>query len=132
MEKRRHQRMTINNLWADVSDGKGFYSGMVTDLSRFGLRLTDLPLRCDTSQRLSIVVSGQGKNFKMLARPCWTKKDNTQKSVGVEIMNASWGWTEFVMSHEPPPVDVWGEVALRASPAFPSISQGSIRKPPER
>jgi len=68
----------------------------------------------------------------MLARPCWTKKDNTQKSVGVEIMNASWGWTEFVMSHEPPPVDVRGEVALRASPAFPSISQGSIRKPPER
>jgi hypothetical protein len=112
MEKRRHQRMTINNLWADVSDGKGFYSGMVTDLSRFGLRLTDLPLRCDTSQRLSIVVSGQGKNFKMLARPCWTKKDSTQKIVGVEIMNASWGWTEFVMSHEPPPVDVWGEVAL--------------------
>ncbi|MBM9529234.1 PilZ domain-containing protein [Desulfoprunum benzoelyticum] len=104
--------MSINTLWADVSDGKRFYSGMVTDLSRFGLRLTDLPLKCDTSQRLSIVVSGQGKNFKMLARPCWTKNGGTGKSVGVEIMNASWGWTEFVISHEPSPADVRSEVAL--------------------
>jgi hypothetical protein len=102
----------MNNLSADVSDGKGFYSGTVTDLSRFGLRLTDLPLKCDTNQRLSIVVSDQGKNFKMLVRPCWTKTDSTWKSVGVEIINASWGWTEFVISHESSPVDIRNEVAL--------------------
>lgn len=104
--------MTINGLSADVSSGKGFYSGKVTDLSRFGLRLTDLRLKCDTNQRLSIVVSGQGKNFKILARPCWTKTDRTRKSVGVEIMNASWGWTEFVISLETASADVQSDVAV--------------------
>jgi hypothetical protein len=113
MEKRRHQRMMVNNLWADVSDGKGFFSGMVTDLSRFGLRMADLPTKLDnTSQRLSIVISGHGKNFKMLAKPRWAERGLSQKSVGVEIMNAPWGWTEFVMNFEPETADVWGEITI--------------------
>ena len=105
MEKRRHQRMAISNLSADISDGKGFFPGVVSDLSRFGLRLTDLPLKVDSSQRPSIVVSGHGRNFKMLVRPCWTQKDNNRKSVGVEIMNAPWEWTEFVAGLETVPAD---------------------------
>lgn len=112
MEKRRHQRILIENLWADVSDGKGFYSGMVTDLSRFGLRMTDLPAKLDNNQRLSIVISGHGRNFKMLVKPRWAQKASAQKSVGVEIVNVPWGWTEFVMQMEPPPTDVPGEITL--------------------
>jgi hypothetical protein len=104
--------MGIKNLWADVSDGKGFFSGIVTDLSRFGLRMTDLPAKLDNNQRLSIVISGHGRNFKMLVKPRWAEKASTQKSVGVEIVNAPWGWTEFVMQMEPPPADVWGEITL--------------------
>lgn len=113
MEKRRHQRMAVKNLWADVSDGKGFFSGMVTDLSRFGLRLDDVSTRLDnTTKRLSLVITGHGKNFKMLVRPRWSSREATQKSVGVEIINAPWGWTEFVMDFEPTPDDVWGEITL--------------------
>lgn len=113
MEKRRHQRITVNNIWADVSDGKGFFSGEVTDLSRFGLRMTDLPEKLDnSSQRLSIVVSGYGKNFKMLVRPRWSQKELNQKSVGVEIINAPWGWTEFVMDFESPPPANWSEITI--------------------
>ena len=113
MEKRRHQRMVINNLWADVSDGKGFFSGTVTDLSRFGLCMAGLPGRLDhNSQRLSIVISGHGKNFKMLAKPRWEQKEINQKNVGVEILNAPWGWTEFVMHFEPPPADAWPEINI--------------------
>ena len=112
MEKRRHQRMEIKNLWADVSDGKGFFSGMVTDLSRFGLRMAELPAKLDNNQRLSIVISGHGRNFKMLVKPRWAQKGSMEKSVGVEIMNAPWGWTEFVMQMEPPAEDIWGEITL--------------------
>ncbi len=113
MEKRRHQRMVVKNLWADVSDGKGFFSGQVIDLSRFGMCMTDLPGKLDnSSRRLSIVISGHGKNFKMLVRPRWSQKETSQKSVGVEIINAPWGWTEFVMDFEPAPVDVWGEINI--------------------
>lgn len=105
--------MTVSNIWADVSDGKGFFSGTVVDLSRFGLRMTDLPAKLDSSgQRLSIVISGQGKNFKMLVRPRWSQKEATQKSVGVEIVNAPWGWTEFVMAFEIPPPHGAGEINI--------------------
>lgn len=113
MEKRKHQRMEVKNLWADVSDGKGFFSGTVSDLSRFGLCMSDLPGKFDNnSQRISIVISGQGKNFKMLVRPRWSQKEANQKCVGVEIMNAPWGWTEFVMNFEPAPPDVWAEINI--------------------
>jgi len=110
MEKRRHQRITVDSLFADVSDGRGFFSGTVTDLSRFGLCMTDLPAKLDhTSQRLSIVISGHGRNFKMLVKPCWVKTATGRKCVGVEIMNTPWAWTEFVIEFEPQPVDVWGD-----------------------
>jgi hypothetical protein len=113
MEKRRHQRMTVDSLWADVSDGRGFFSGMVTDLSRFGLGVTDLPVKLDhTSQRFSIVISGHGRNFKMLVKPRWVKTATGRKWVGVEILNAPWAWTEFVMAFKPQPVDVWGDTAI--------------------
>ncbi len=113
MEKRRHQRMAVKNLWADVSDGKGFFSGLVTDLSRFGLRMVDLPGKLDNnSQRLSLVVSGHGQNFKMLVRPRWSRKEVNQKCVGVEIINAPWGWTEFVMDFEPAPLDTSAEMNI--------------------
>ncbi len=101
--------MTVDSLCADVSDGRGFFSGMVTDLSRFGLCMTDLPIKLDnTSQRFSIVISGHGRNFKMLVKPRWAKTATGRKCVGVEILNAPWAWTEFVMEFEPQSDDVWG------------------------
>lgn len=105
--------MTVDSLCADVSDGRGFFSGMVTDLSRFGLGVTDLPVKLDhTSQRFSIVISGRGRNFKMLVKPRWVKTATGCKCVGVEILNAPWAWTEFVMEFEPQTADVWGETAI--------------------
>ena len=57
--------MTVDSLFADVSDGRGFFSGTVTDLSRFGLCMTDLPAKLDhTSQRLSVVISGSRQELQ--------------------------------------------------------------------
>lgn len=90
------------NLLIDVSDGLGFFSGSVNNLSRVGLCMNDLPAKLDqNARRLSIVVSGHGKNFKMVATPRWTEEGKYKKNIGVEIINAPWGWTEFVMSMEP-------------------------------
>jgi hypothetical protein len=30
----------------------------------------------------------------------------------LEIVNAPWGWTEFVMKFEPVCDDIWGEIRL--------------------
>jgi len=105
--------MVVGNLQVDISDGRGFFSGTVEDLSRFGLKLDDIPKRLDeTARHLSVVVSGEGKNFKMYARPRWALGKSFSKQVGLEITSAPWGWTEFVMTFEPPIDDVWGEITL--------------------
>ncbi len=112
MEKRRHQRMPVDDLHADISDGYGFFSGTVEDLSRFGLKLDDVPKRLDEKAKLfSVIVSGDGQHFKMQARPRWAQGKSLSKKVGLEIINAPWGWTEFVMKFEPALGDI-GEVTI--------------------
>ena len=102
MEKRRHPRILLTDLSIDVSDGLGFFSGSIHNLSRFGICVNDLPAKLDqNAKRLSVVVSGKGRNFKMVGRPRWTEAGKFKKNIGVEIVNAPWGWTEFVMSMEP-------------------------------
>lgn len=102
MEKRKHPRMAMSSLDADVSDGKGFFSGVVHDISRFGLSISDLPKRLDSSADIySIILDGPGTHFKLLARPIWEEDDGIRKTIGVRIENSSWTWTEFVMRHEP-------------------------------
>ena len=105
--------MVVGNLYVDIGDGQGFFSGTVEDLSRFGLKLDDVPKRLDVkAKNLSVIVSGQGQHFKMRARPRWAQGKSFSKKVGLEIVNAPWGWTEFVMQFEPALNDVWGEVSL--------------------
>jgi len=113
MEKRRYQRMAVGNLMVDISDGKGFFSGTVGDLSRSGLKLDDLSNRLDiTSKQLSVVVSGQGKHFKMIARPKWKKSRNISNNIGVEIIKAPFGWAEFVRDFEPPQISTIEEIIM--------------------
>ncbi len=106
--------MVMGDLSVDISDGIGFYPGIVTDVSRFGIGLRDLPKKLDTDgTRLVLVVSGRDSHFKMPVRPRWVSKEGLRRSVGVEISNAPWGWTEFVMEYEPRVnEDVWGEINL--------------------
>jgi hypothetical protein len=114
MERRKYQRISMENLSVDVSDGVGFFPGVVSDVSRFGLSMTDLPVRLDgDAKKMTIVISGKNGHFKMNVRPKWSAKDGIRKSVGAEITNTPWGWTEFVMNYEPAlGDDIWTEVRL--------------------
>jgi hypothetical protein len=114
MEKRKYPRMGIRSLSVDVSDGVGFFPGVVSDVSRVGLGMSDLSKRLNGDvKKMTIVVSARGEHFKMNVQPKWSTQDGPRKSVGVEIMSAPYGWTEFVMNFEPVfHDDVWGEVRL--------------------
>ena len=113
MDKRRHPRMAVDGLTVDLSDGRGFFNGTVGDLSRFGLLVENVPKRLDEMAPIySVIVSGRGHNFKMKARLRWSVRQSISKKVGIEILKASWGWTEFVMQFEPKPDDVWGTLEL--------------------
>jgi hypothetical protein len=102
MEKRRYQRIAIENLSVDVADGVGFFQGMVSDISRSGICMTDLSERLNGDvKKMTVVVSGKGANFRMNVRPRWYTHGGVRKIVGVEMINAPVGWAEFVIGVEP-------------------------------
>lgn len=108
MNQRRHPRIPINGLQADISDGKGFFTGTVTDISRFGMSLNDIPLKMDPdADILSVIIEGQGTHFKLLIRQKWESASGLYKVIGGQIENSPWDWTEFVMQHEPDADDIW-------------------------
>jgi hypothetical protein len=114
MDRRKHQRLAIDSLSVDVADGSGFFKGQVTDISRLGLCMSDLPkqLKAD-ADNMTIVVSGNGNHFKMNVRPRWYCHGNARKSVGLEIIDVQQDWVNFVMNFEPIlNQDVWGEIRI--------------------
>ena len=102
MDNRKHPRITIAHIEADISDGKGFFTGTVHDISRFGLSISDVPKHLDQAADIySVILDGPGTHFKLLARPVWEETDGVSKTIGAQIENRSWTWTEYVMRHEP-------------------------------
>jgi hypothetical protein len=92
----------MSGLQADISDGKGFFTGMVTDISRFGMSLNDVPARLNPEANiLSVIVEGPGAHFKLLVKQKWETSSGHYKVIGGEIENSPWNWTEFVMQYEP-------------------------------
>lgn len=114
MDNRKHQRVEVDGLGADISDGVGFFPGMISDISRCGMRMTDLPNRLnDKTKKMTVVVSGHGKNFKMFIRPKWSVKTGLRKMIGFEVVGNPWAWTDFVMQFESEPEDdVWEVINL--------------------
>ncbi len=102
MGNRVYLRMDVQGLKGDISDGAGFFPGVITDVSRFGMCMAELPTRVNVkTKRMTLVVSGLGKNFKMIVRPRWSENMGRRKMVGFEILNTPWEWTDFVMNLEP-------------------------------
>lgn len=103
MENRKHPRIPSSVYIVDISDGQKFFDGTVENYSRFGLRIKGISKRINhKTRRLSLVVSGEGQFFKMLARPRWTQEEMLQKEMGLEILRAPLGWAKFVIAQEPP------------------------------
>lgn len=104
----------MDGLFVDVADGAGFYRGVISDISRFGICMGDLPPRLNAAaEKMTIVVSGKGGSFKMNVSPRWYCQGNAGKSVGAEILHSPPDWLKFVMNFEPIlDKEVWGEIRL--------------------
>lgn len=113
MDRRRHDRIQQHYLLADISDGRGFFSGTVADLSRRGIQLNDVPKRLDKETKdLWVTFSDNGKNFKIKVRPRWTDTKAIAQDIGMEIVKAPLGWAEFIMAMEPAKKTEIGEITL--------------------
>lgn len=94
---------------ADISDGRGFFTGTVHDISRFGMALDDISMKIDSHARhLTVIVEGQNGHFKLKITPRWETVAGRQKIIGGQIEQCPFSWTEFVMRFEPEKDDVWG------------------------
>ena len=102
MNRRMDTRIALTDMVADISDGRGFFKGVIHDFSRFGMALDDIsPKMNSQAQQLTVVVDGQGKHFKMKISPRWESVADGQKIVGCQIEQGPFTWTEFVMRFEP-------------------------------
>lgn len=100
--KRAYQRIRVQDFQVDISDGVGFFPGVVSDISRFGVGMVDLPKRVnETVDRMTVVITGLGKTFKMVVKPKWSEQNGLRKKIGCEIMNTPYTWTDFVLRIEP-------------------------------
>lgn len=101
MQRREYPRLEVPHLQADVSNGKGFFTGSVKNISRFGLAIANIPLDLDNASDIySVILDGPGTHFKLLVRPVWVEDDGVSKTLGAKIENSPWTWTEFVMQQE--------------------------------
>jgi hypothetical protein len=108
MKKRCHQRVEVQNLVANLSDGVDFFSGTVSNISRLGLLLNDIPQKLKSQgKKLSIIVTAKGRNFKMQVEQKWVSGDKSQRKMGVEILDPPLDWTVFAMICEPKDEDIW-------------------------
>ncbi len=108
MNKRRHQRVEVQNLVANLSDGVECFSGTVSDICRLGMLLNDIPQRLKIQgKNLSIMVFSKGKNFNMQVELKWVGGNKSGKKMGVAILDPPLDWTLFALIREPKDEDIW-------------------------
>lgn len=102
--KRKHRRAEVSGFVGNFVSGNLVCAGDVQDISLGGFRIKDIPQSFGTEKHAyTIVLSGRGKHFRVLAKPCW-KKEGSEKSnvdIGFKILDAPWEWVEFTTKEIP-------------------------------
>jgi hypothetical protein len=99
--KRRHSRVNVHGFVGDIADGNFVLGGIVEDVSSGGFKLSNLPGAFSAADHnYTTVISGNGKHYRVIVIPCWTKKVGNGRSmeVGFKIVESSWEWAEFVLN----------------------------------
>ena len=108
MNKRRHQRIEVQNLVANLSDGVDSFLGRINNISRSGILLDGTPQGLQgQGKELPITISAIDQDFKMQVEPKWVSEDESRKKTGCAIVNPPLAWTVFAMSCEPKGEDIW-------------------------
>ena len=96
---RQHTRTAIRGVRADLANGRFFASGTVADISANGFKLCQIPCSFGADKlTYTAIITGLGRSFKILVKPCWKQQENYQCTVGFKIIEAPWEWTEFTDS----------------------------------
>ena len=101
---RKYKRDFVNGYVCEIADGNQVMSGVVDNVSSAGLKISSLPTGFSVARKHHVaVVSGDNRYFKVLLRPCWSKKEEGVNfmDVGFKILDAPWEWMEFISIKNP-------------------------------
>lgn len=100
---RTDSRHKTFGLMAVISDGKSKHIAIVEEISKNGLRLTQIPTKFDDSAGdCKAVVQSPSGDQQVSLHPCWVKSTNKgmYKTVGFQIENPPSGWKDFIKELE--------------------------------
>lgn len=99
---RRSSRCNVAGFSCDIAAGHRFFGGLVENVSSNGFKMTQVE---DTFAGdefyYQAVVSGKGKHYKVIAKPCWKRETDEGLEIGFKIIDAPWEWSEFVLETVP-------------------------------
>lgn len=100
--KRKYRRSFIADFVADLADGRKIIGGIVENISPGGFEITSLPKSFTAEKHFyTTVLSGGGKHYKILAKPCWSKKKGKHHvDIGFKILDAPWQWLELTLQKQ--------------------------------
>lgn len=108
MNRRLHHRTEVQNIVANISNGVDNFLGTVSDVSRVGMLLDNIPDELhDYQKEFSITVSTDGIDYTLLVIPKWINENGAEKQMGLEILDAPLEWILFVMNYEPIDENTW-------------------------
>ena len=101
MEHRKYPRLNAAEMDISISDRIGFSNGIVKDVSRFGVCITDIPRRLQPENDcITVVINNRDKRFKLQLKPQWEKQEGLTIATGTAIDEAPWEWVELIMRME--------------------------------
>ena len=102
MDLRKHPRFNTSGIEVGISDRVGFSTGIIKNVSHFGLCITDITRRIQSKDKLITLTIPDSRNrFKLQVIPKWQEQSGHTMIMGVTIEKQSWLFTEMTMRLEP-------------------------------
>jgi len=97
--RRLSNRHNTLGLMSNVFDGRSAVLGVVEDISKTGLRVSNIPSSFEDSvETCYMVVNGPRNDFYLVLHPRWSHSTNRgmYKMMGFQIQNPPGEWEEFL------------------------------------
>lgn len=108
MEQRAYNRINAVGMEINISDKVGSVIGIVKDVSRFGLCITNMPRKLYTQKKsVTAIISVKEKQFTIQLRPQWEKQNGLTLIAGAIIDDAPSDWIKMVMLLEREDEALW-------------------------
>ena len=98
---RQASRTPVAGFSGDIADGNRLHGGIVENVSIRGFKMTQVGewFRGD-EHCYRTILSGNGKHFKLIAKPCWRRESEQGLEIGFKIIDVSWEWAEMILEFE--------------------------------